>query len=262
MISHDAILDLLNGKNYTMLNHKLMLSLEGDLSQAFMLSHLIGMYGYFRDSKMIDENGWFFQTVNDIESNCGISGSIQRRALTLLEQKGIIGTRLIGSPPKRHFKLYLDKIEQLIGVEINNMISPSKRESKTLSKTEFYEDLNNAISHSWTQTKIHKSNISIRLAFFMYMWSYKYHKDIGRDVGNDFVWTPKSYGIVRHWFRSSYTGKRYDYNKLLNFWKKDGDRDIYAFIQYDREQVESSPPDKLIAEKMSIYDRFGNKEEY
>ncbi len=262
MISHDAILDLLNGNNYTMLNHKLLISLGGDLSQAFMLSHLIGMYGYFRDAKMINEDGWFFQTINDIEKNCGITASIQRRALTLLEQKGIIGTRLMGSPPKRHFKLLLNKIEQLIGVDIRITIPLPDKESKILSRTEFYDALNKAIGKSWTQTKIHKGNIPINMAYFMYRWSYEYHKDVGRDIGNDFVWTPKSYGIVRHWFRSSYTGKRYDYNKLLNFWKKDGDREIYSFIQYDREQVECSPPDKLIAERMIILDRAGNREEY
>lgn len=256
MNSKETVTKLLSSSNFTLLNNSLIKALQGDLVQAFMLSHLVGMYTYFSNAGMISSDGWFYQTIDDIEENCGISAAKQRRALSLLEKAEIIGTRLVGSPPKRHFKVYTDKIVEMLG-NVNAISSVPVVPSGIVSKQEFYTNLNTALHTSWTMTKTKLGSIPVKLGFFMYIFCSLYNNK----TSSEYEWTPKSYGQLRHWFRTMYTNKKFDYRRFMDGIGY-GVPDFQACIDYDKRTGEYPVDKRIYADHVTIYDRTGHLETY
>ena len=70
------------------------------IETAFMLSHLAEA-----ESMMADDDGWFYQTHNTVESMTGLSRHKQAVAIDKLEKEGILHKKVRGIPAKRYFKL-------------------------------------------------------------------------------------------------------------------------------------------------------------
>ena len=70
------------------------------IETAFMLSNLAEA-----ESMMADDDGWFYQTHNTVESMTGLSRHKQDVAIDKLEKEGILHKQVRGIPAKRYFKL-------------------------------------------------------------------------------------------------------------------------------------------------------------
>jgi hypothetical protein len=212
-----------------MVNDNLLKSLGGDTCQAYILSKFFSLYTYFKDRDMLNE-GYFYQTIETIHDNYGISDDRQRSAISHLEERGLVCSTKGGSPPKRMFKLNFDAINALIGA------TPVRPLAKVMAnKTEFYLKLNEALQSSWMDTFRAKGGINTSLAFFMYEFTVR-----ASTITTPFVWTPKDYGELRTYWRSKYQYKAFDYNNLYSYFRANIGSSIYGFILHDRKSVERS----------------------
>ena len=75
------------------------------LEEAVLLGELAGKSNYWEDRNLLDEEGFFFATAEDIEHQTSLSAYKQRTAFKNLESKGIIETKFKGVPPKKYFKI-------------------------------------------------------------------------------------------------------------------------------------------------------------
>ena len=66
------------------------------LEEAVLLGELSAKYNYWEDRNLLDEEGFFFATAENIEHETSLKN---------LESKGIIETKFKGVPPKKYFKI-------------------------------------------------------------------------------------------------------------------------------------------------------------
>lgn len=73
-----------------------------DIETAILYSDLAGAQDYWSEKNEI-QDGYFYRTQNEIELNTTLSAKVQLRCLRLLEDKGLIKTKLKGLPAKKYF---------------------------------------------------------------------------------------------------------------------------------------------------------------
>jgi hypothetical protein len=97
------ILDLLRADGSIVVNKNLVHAIG--LNAAVMFSELISKKQYFEDRGMLTEDGYFFNTVDNIRLDTGLGEKPQTAAIKKLEKLGLIETEKRGLPAKRHFKI-------------------------------------------------------------------------------------------------------------------------------------------------------------
>ena len=97
------VLELLRSDGIIPLNKKLMRSLG--VNTTIIYSELISRYKYFEDRGLLTDDGWFFNTVEDLEGGTTFKEKIQRRCIKQLVECGLIEQELRGVPAKRFFKI-------------------------------------------------------------------------------------------------------------------------------------------------------------
>ena len=83
----DSILQLLNPDN-TMSANRLLAHAIG-LCETIIYSSLISKYTYYLNKGMIDEGGWFFSTVDDLQESTTYREKPQRTAIKHLNNNAI-----------------------------------------------------------------------------------------------------------------------------------------------------------------------------
>lgn len=73
-----------------------------DIETAILYSDLAGAQDYWSERNETTD-GYFFRTQNEIELNTTLSSKVQLRCLRLLEEKGLIKTKVKGLPAKKYF---------------------------------------------------------------------------------------------------------------------------------------------------------------
>lgn len=101
------ILELLRSDGYITVNKQLIKAIG--LIEANLYCELVSRYFYFDERGQLDEGGYFFNTVNDIEELLGLSKYQQSKAVSKLEELGLIETKLKGSPPVRYFRILMNE---------------------------------------------------------------------------------------------------------------------------------------------------------
>ena len=97
------IIDYIATDGYIIVNKEIARCLG--LEEAVLLGELSAKYNYWEDRNLLDEEGFFFATAEDIEHETGLSAYKQRTAFKNLESKNIIETKFKGVPPKKYFKI-------------------------------------------------------------------------------------------------------------------------------------------------------------
>ncbi len=97
------LMDLLRADGCTTTNKKLKHAIGNNEAELF--SELVSRMFYFEDHNQLDSEGYFFNTVLDLQHGTALTDYQQRRAISKLEELQLISTRLKGSPPKRYFKI-------------------------------------------------------------------------------------------------------------------------------------------------------------
>lgn len=125
------ILDLLRSNGSIVVNKNLVHAIG--LDAAIMFSELISKQQYFADRGQLTEDGFFFNTVDNIRLDTGLGEKPQRAAIKKLEMLGVIKTDKRGLPAKRYFKVTED--EQLItGILVAGKNKKSELEKELIIK--------------------------------------------------------------------------------------------------------------------------------
>ena len=103
-----------------------------DIETAILYSDLAGAQDYWSERNE-SPDGYFYRTQNEIELNTTLSSKVQLRCLRLLEEKGLIKTKLKGLPAKKYFCIDSDCMYRLSQVlqkgetsiaETDNQVKP------------------------------------------------------------------------------------------------------------------------------------------
>ncbi len=78
-------------------------------AEASLYSELLGRRDYFRKRGQLDNEGYFFNTVLDLQHGTALTDKRQRTIIKRLEQLGLIKTKLKDLPPKRYFQINDDE---------------------------------------------------------------------------------------------------------------------------------------------------------
>jgi hypothetical protein len=78
------------------------------LEEALVYSELLSRYNYFNIREDLDEEGYFFNTIDDFQRATTLDAKHQKKAIDNLVKLGLVKTKLKGNPAKRHFYLIDD----------------------------------------------------------------------------------------------------------------------------------------------------------
>ena len=120
----DLLTDLLRNDGFIIYNKNLAKNIG--VNEAILYSELLSRWNYFKQRGQLTEDGFFFNTVKDLEDGTALSDYQQRRALNSLKEKGLIEMEVRGIPAKRYFSIVEDS--ELIA----SYLMPPELESKKL----------------------------------------------------------------------------------------------------------------------------------
>lgn len=103
---------LLSSSKYIIVNKDLIKMLG--LNEAVILGELCSEYTYWESTNQLDDNGYFYSTRENIESNTGINAHFQRIAMKNLEDKGILLSKKMGIPCKKYYKINEDAVIKVL----------------------------------------------------------------------------------------------------------------------------------------------------
>lgn len=104
------ILERLNPTNTGSFNRLIAHALG--LDAAVVYSALISKREYYASRDMLDSEGWFYSTVEDMQESTSMAICKQRSAIKVLTDKGLVKVSKRGMPARRHFRLR-DDVELL-----------------------------------------------------------------------------------------------------------------------------------------------------
>lgn len=75
------------------------------INETIIYSELLSRFNYFKNENKLTEDGYFYNTVDDLCLGTGLGEKAQRNAINNLVKLGLIETALKGVPARRHFKI-------------------------------------------------------------------------------------------------------------------------------------------------------------
>lgn len=139
------LVSLLASNNYIIYN-KLLAKLIGR-DEAIMLGELISEYNYWKAKDEIDEFGYFYSTVENIEENILFTAYEQRKILNKLSEIGLVETVIKGMPAKRYIKINQEQVIKVFDIEELKNLTASDKEIKEQDIKEFDTNNNNIINN-------------------------------------------------------------------------------------------------------------------
>ena len=120
----NAIFQMLNPSNTLTVNRLLAHAIG--LSEAVIYAALISKCSYYERNGMLDDGGWFYSTVPDLEGSTALSEYQQKRCIKNLVDAGLIESKNRGLPAKRCFRI-IEDIEL-----ISNLISQGEKKQLSI----------------------------------------------------------------------------------------------------------------------------------
>lgn len=96
------------------------LSKKLSIYPALLLSDLIDKQEYFSARGELDDEGYFFNTSEDIEESTTMTYHLQKKCLKTLQDNGLVETKLKGLPAKVHFKVNETQILKFLNTCFRN----------------------------------------------------------------------------------------------------------------------------------------------
>ena len=171
------------------------------LEAALLLSDLISKRQYFIENKDI-QDGWFFNTAENIEIDTGLSPHQQKQSLNKLVENQFIEVKRYGIPARNHFFICDNKLlkflttgyENFLQLDVkdfNNINNNKEIKIKKKNKEYIKPFLTDIITY--IQEKGYDTNIAQK--FFDYHEAGDWHDSNGRKVKN---WKQKLNSV---WFK-------------------------------------------------------------
>lgn len=239
-------MSLLVHDDFLQVSKALIRYLEGDVVQAVVLTELSWLSYCFRETdQMKYSDGWFFRTSKDLERDLCISYHKQSVAISKLEEKKFIKTRLAGRPAKQYFKVNDEYIKSVIED------SSYKEEAEAPSETKqdrFYRELNEATQKGFEVFKTKTDNLKKPFAAFMYTWNQLYYEA----TNSHWMWSPRTVGMLNTWYTRNIASGDVDFSRLYDFFLSSvsignaPEKYIDMWIKYDKSNFEKAPSERVI----------------
>lgn len=113
---------------------------ETDLETAVLFSELAAAYDYLSEKGLLSD-GYFYRTQQEIEENTTLSPKQQLRCVRILEEKGLIKTKLKGLPAKKYFTIDSSCIARFSQIlqKVDTCIDKKDKQDCTKSINKFIE---------------------------------------------------------------------------------------------------------------------------
>lgn len=125
---HDAIVDMLRSDGSITVNKRLIREL-GTL-EALLYSELLSRYRYFADQDRLTTDGYFYNTIEDLQEGTGMTRRQQDAIIKNLVEAGVLDVSVRGIPAKRHFRISSKHTKRLMELFLND--KPKKKTSADL----------------------------------------------------------------------------------------------------------------------------------
>lgn len=102
----EQIIKLLNSDNTVSANRLLAHALG--IKAALLFNSLVGKQAYYEKHSMLDSEGWFYSTIEDMQESTALSRCQQNKAIGVLAKAGLIDYRTGGVHCRRHFRVRND----------------------------------------------------------------------------------------------------------------------------------------------------------
>lgn len=145
-----SVLNLLAGNNFLVVNKDLMKMLG--LESAVMLGELASEYVYWEAQGKLD-NGFFYSTVENVESNTTLTGYQQREALKKLKELGIVEIERKGIPAKRYIKVCEQQVVKIFNNCNSKNLTTGSENFKELDVENFDANNNNINNNNLNNNK-------------------------------------------------------------------------------------------------------------
>jgi len=99
----NPIYDLLRADGSIVVNKNLIFAIG--LHESIIYAELVSRFSYFSDRDRLESDGYFYNTISDLQSGTGLGEKAQRSAIKNLETLGLIDSDRRGMPPKRYFSI-------------------------------------------------------------------------------------------------------------------------------------------------------------
>jgi hypothetical protein len=129
-----SVLDLLRADGSIVVN-KFMAKLIG-LHEAIILAELISWHKFHEDRNELKEDGLFYMTVEKMENNTTLSKHLQSKAISNLINFGLIEMKLKEIPAKRHFKIMVEAITDLVNNKKLKILTTDNHAEKCTQKAD------------------------------------------------------------------------------------------------------------------------------
>ncbi len=106
----NSIYQLLNPDNTISLNRPLAHAIG--IMETITYGALVARWYYYSERDMLDEDGWFYSTVPDLEESTALSEYQQKRCINSLIKLGLLKSKSKGMPAKRSFYI-IDDVQLL-----------------------------------------------------------------------------------------------------------------------------------------------------
>lgn len=110
-----GVIHLLTSNGFITVNKHLARTLG--LDEAVIFGELCSKYDYREARGELDENGYFFCTVEDLEENTSLNDHKQRKAINSLVKIGLIEQVTKGLPRKRFFKINENAVLKIFDIQ-------------------------------------------------------------------------------------------------------------------------------------------------
>jgi len=130
------VYDLLRSDGSIVINKNLCHAIG--INESIIYAELLSRYNYFNTREQLDENGFFFNTVNDLKEATCVGEKSQKKCINNLIKLKLIEYKLKNVPPKRYFKIVDDTSILLdlvkIGADKMKEMHANNLESVAISK--------------------------------------------------------------------------------------------------------------------------------
>ena len=125
----NPIYDLLRADGSIVVNKNLIFSIG--LNESIIYAELVSRFNYFADRGSLEDDGYFYNTISDLQSGTGLGEKPQRTAINNLKKLGLINMKPRGIPPKRYFAI-IDDEEALK----NLLLQGKRKQAETLATSQ------------------------------------------------------------------------------------------------------------------------------
>ena len=129
-------------------------------------------------------DGWFYKSAKEWQAEIGLSRIEQERAKKILENLGILETKLCGIPATRHFKINLNKIFEIISEKIENIVYNNEEKQEQKIEENMQTSLQKICKQDCTK---YENKIEENMQTNTIDYTIDYNKDYALDYNKDYT---------------------------------------------------------------------------